>query len=197
MSPMPPTRQAVATLIRAATALGQDPHGLVGLEGGQHERAGRARPTCAARPPRRGVGTPSTMACSTEETWSTRRRTGVVGRGARRDAVGDVGGGPDRFTRDDDQPRVEVGVIDDDPVEAVADLEPDPLAAVLERDPAARRVGAGVASGGRRAADARRPRIRPRNRSGLDPNVARPAVGQAPRLRDADLGVEARRRPTR
>ena len=46
---------------------------------------------------------------------------------------------PDRFARDDDEPGVEGGVVDDDPVEAVADLETDPLPAVLEGRPPIRR----------------------------------------------------------
>ena len=166
--PEPPPRLAV----------GQDAHRLVGLERGQHERAAetgrharlaglvagrarrarsRARPTRPARPS---------------------SRTGVVGGGPGRDAVGDVGRGPDRFARDDDEPGVERGVVDDDPVEAVADLERHALAAVLERRPSRRRGGAGGASGGRRAAGGRRPRTRPRHRSGRRPG--RSAAGRRP-----------------
>ena len=89
-----------------------------------------------------------------------------IGRRAGRDAVGDVGGGADRFARHDHEPGVERRVVDDDPLEAVADLERDALPAVLEGDPAGRRDAAGAGSGGRRAAGARRPRTRPRRRSG-------------------------------
>ena len=56
--------------------------------------------------------------------------------GPGRNSIGDVRGGPDRFARHDDEPGVELRVVDDDRLEAVADLESDALAPVLERDPA-------------------------------------------------------------
>ena len=52
------------------------------------------------------------MACSTDETCSTRRRTGVVGAVPAGTRSGDVRGGPDRLARDDDEPGVERGVVD-------------------------------------------------------------------------------------
>ena len=111
-------------------------------------------------------------------------------------AVGDVGRGPDRFARDDDEARVERGVVDGDRVEALADLERHALAAVLERRPSRRRAGPGAASGGRRAADARRPRSRPRRRSGRRPgrSAAGPSASAA-RLGDADLGRRGEQAP--
>ena len=148
--------------------------------------AGRDRPTAAARRPRRGSARRATIACSTDETCSTRSRTGVVGGGPGRDAVGDVGRGADRFARDDDEPGVERGVVDGDPVEAVADLERDPLAAVLEGRPSAssrrtwRRVRRKTSGRWASSSNSSSASIRP-----ADPDVARRTGGQrrAPRRR--------------
>ena len=75
---------------------------------------GRARPRAAARRSSSRPGTPTTMACSTDETCSIRSRTGVSRAVSRRHPVGDVGGRPDRFARHDDEPVVERGVVDGD-----------------------------------------------------------------------------------
>ena len=114
-----------------------------------------------------------------------RSRTGGVGRRAGRDAVGDVGGGADRFARHDHEPGVERRVVDGDPVEAVADLEADTLAAVLEGDPAA--VAPHLET--RPAEDERPMRVVLEVVLGVDPaadpDVARPGRrrGSAPRRR--------------
>ena len=115
---------------------GEDAHRLVGLEGRQDQRPAEARRH-------------SWLACRVEDRNTEHDR--VLDRrdlidpkadrggrgGARRDAIGDIRGRPDRFTRDDDQPGIEDAVVDGDRVEAFPDLEVDALAAVLERHPRA------------------------------------------------------------
>ena len=118
--------------------------------------------------------------------------------GPGRDAVGDVGRRADRFAGHDDQPRVERGVIDGDPVETFAHLEVDALAPVLERDPAP--VGPQLQA--RPAKDERTVGVVLELLLGVDPaadpDVAGRPGGQwrAPR-RSSPPGVAARRRPTR
>ena len=104
ISPIPPTRQAAAILIRPGCPRPgrASPRRARGWSG---RAAGRGRPTCAAR-----------RAASRRRDAQHDRvldRRDLVdpqpdrGRrwGPRRDAVGDVGGGPDRFARDDDEAR--------------------------------------------------------------------------------------------
>ena len=56
--------------------------------------------------------------------------------GPGRDPVGDVGRGPDGFAWHDDQPGIEVGVVDADRVEPFVDLERYGFAPIVERAPA-------------------------------------------------------------
>ena len=115
-----------------------------------------------------------------------------VGWRAGRDAVGDVGGGADRFAGHDHEPGVEGRVVDGDPVEAVADLELDALAAVLERDPApiATHLEPGPAE------DERPVRVVLELVLGVDPaadpDVAGRAAREAARLGDADRPASTR-----
>ena len=106
--------------------------------------------------------------------------------GPGRDAVGDVGGRPDRLARHDDEPRVEGAVVDGDAVEALADLEIDALPVVLEGDPAS--VGPQLEA--RPAEDEGAMRVVLEFLLGVDPaadpDVARRPGRQRPGLADAD-----------
>ena len=59
-----------------------------------------------------------------------------------RDAVGDVGGGPDRLARHDDEPGVQVGVVDAIDVQPFVDLRTPRPRVVVERAPAGSVAGA-------------------------------------------------------
>ena len=76
-SARPPAREATASAGRRDSPAGQDSHRLRPFQRGQDERpaeAGRHR----RRPAGSRVGTPTTIACSTDETWSIRSRAGVA-----------------------------------------------------------------------------------------------------------------------
>ena len=66
-------------------------------------------------------------------------------------------------------PTSSAAVVDGDGVEALADLERRPARGRPRTTPSRRRRGPGAGSGGRRAGDGRRPRTRPRRRSGRGP----------------------------
>ena len=160
--------------------------------------SGRPRPAeIRGEPASSSPGTPMTMACSTEETCSTHSRTGVVDAVPAGTRSATSRRGADRFARHHDEPDIEGGIVDDDPVQAVADLERDAPAVVLEVDPAI--VPADLEA--RPAKDERPVRVVLELVLGVDP-AADPDVAWRPAARataSATLtwGVEARSRPTR
>ena len=79
MSTRPPAEADGGHERSARARSGQDAHRLVLLEGRQDQRPARARRSSSAAPAGPGDGTPSTIACSTDETCSMSRRTGVSG----------------------------------------------------------------------------------------------------------------------
>ena len=149
----------------ARLAAREDAHRLVGLERGQDERPAEARrqPRLAARHP----GSGRRARWHARPTRPARRAGGPASSAASRPGRDrGVGGASRPIHGARRRARVEGRVVDGDPVQPVTDLEADALPAVLEGRPTRRRDGAGDASAGRRAVDARRPRIRPRHRSG-------------------------------
>ena len=160
--------------------------------------AGRGRRSCAARRPSSRLGTPSTIACSTDETCSIRRRTGVS-RASRR--ARDPGRRPRcRPTRAGRRrARCRARVVDDDRVEALADLEADRAPGCPRRSPSPS-LAADLEA--RPAEDQRPVGVVLELVLGVDPAVrpGRSAAGPAASARaSATLtsGVEASRRPTR
>ena len=113
----------------------EEAHRLRLLERGQDERPAAAGGDPDRPVRRRPRARPRTIACSTDETCSTRRRVGVVGGEVGRDPVRHVRRRPDRLARDDDEPRPEGIRVDGDGLEPVADLE-------RARPPARRRASA-------------------------------------------------------
>ena len=107
----------------AALAAGQDPHRLGRARAWSARAGGPARPSGAAPPAPSRPGTPSHDRVLDRrdllDQQADRRRRAP----SRRDAVGQVGRGPDRFARDDHEPDVERGIVDGDRVEALAELE--------------------------------------------------------------------------
>ena len=146
---------------------------------GSSARAGvRARRPSGGARPIRPAGRPSPGAWSIVETCSMSIRIEVAGRRALGHPVGQVGGGPDRFARHDDEAVVQGVGVDGDPLEALADLERPRLAAVLDRPPAVAVPDLRPGSGGARAGGGRGPRRCPRRRSG--PRSGRSAPGRRP-----------------
>ena len=132
----PIARAMAATSGRRGASGRQDAHRLVALEGREDQRAARARRS-SGRDPVAGssVGTPATVACSTDETCSIRSRSGVVGgvpAGTRSGASAAV---PTDSRGTTTRPASRAAWSIGDGVEPLADLEVDRLGAARRPSP--------------------------------------------------------------
>ena len=179
-----PTGEARAAAIsgRRASAVGEDPHRLVRLEGRQDQRPAEPGRHAAARPVGvDGRARRATIACSTDETCSMRRRTGVVGRSRPGRGPAASAAVPTDSRGTTTRPDVERRVVDArsrrGPRGSRTATRSRRSSNVAQRRTASELRGG---SGGRRAGGGRRPRTRPRRRSGRGPGRSAAARRRAP-----------------
>ena len=97
----PPRRAVGARSPPVRTRIASSGSSVVSTSGRPRPAVSRGAPA-SSRP-----GTPTTIACSTDETCSTQQADRRPGCGPGRHPIDEVGRGPDRFARDDDEPDVE------------------------------------------------------------------------------------------